>query len=131
MCSYTRLFTKLNLFKMLLYVTFLTTKFSWSTVPYSAYQVKTVNYCQPIQAPLTYFIIIFMQAQEVVIFTWCEIWQNTHSNYEFKSVMVEYWKCDYYVEIVHCYPSNVSMCSILCRWGAIFSVSSAGIHLVE
>ena len=30
--SYTRLFTKLNLFKILLYVTFLTTKFSRSTV---------------------------------------------------------------------------------------------------
>ena len=32
--SYTRLFTKLNLFKILLYVTFLTTKFSRSTVFY-------------------------------------------------------------------------------------------------
>ena len=44
---YTRLFTKLNLFKILLYVTFLTTKFSRSTVyntiifPYNEFMVNS------------------------------------------------------------------------------------------
>ena len=57
-------------------------------IPYSAYQVKTVICRQPIQAPLKYFDNYF-HAGIASHFIWREIWQNTKSNYEFKSPMVE------------------------------------------
>ena len=56
---------------------------------YSAYQVKTVNCRQPIQALLKYFNNYF-QASLASHFIWRKIWMNKHSNYEFKSPMVEY-----------------------------------------
>ena len=42
-------------------------------IPYSAYLVKTVNCCQPIQAPLKFLIIIFIQTQQANISIWREI----------------------------------------------------------
>ena len=62
---------------------------------------------------------------------WCEIWLKMHWNCEFEFLLVEYQRCDYYEEIVHYYTRNSSMYSILCHWGVMFSVLSAGIYLVE
>ena len=43
----------------------------------------------------------------------------------------KYRRCNDYEEIVHCCPRNLTMFSTPSHWGAMFSVSSAGIHLVE
>ena len=63
-------------------------------IPYSAYQIKTVNCCQLIWVPLKYFDNYLMDASTAGRY-WCKILQKTHSNCEFKSLMVEYRRCDY------------------------------------
>ena len=80
-------------------------------IPYSAYQVKIVNWRQPIQAPLNILIIILTDTGTTGRY-WREIW---HSNCEFEFLMVEYQRYDYYEEIVHHYPRNSHMYSIQCH----------------
>ena len=90
-------------------------------IPYSAYQVKTANCRQPIQAPLKYI----MQEQQVV-----KLMARSMAEHEFKLWVSNGWILKLW--LLQGYRTrNLSMYSIPCHWGVMFNVLSAEIHLVE